>query len=455
MYLESYSPIDNGLIGRVNISDTQEIKEKVLKAKESQELWNDIGIDKRLEYINKLYKEFELNKQELARSITIEMGMPINQAKDDINSGLDYMKWYMDNAKNTLKEVITYEDKEQIHKVFYEPKGVVVTIVAWNYPFSNFIWQTMQNLIVGNTVVMKHSEYTIITCKKIEDIINKVLPQNILNVVYGDKDVGEELVKQDIDMICFTGSSSTGEKLYKVASEKFIPILLELGGSAPGIILKDADIDNVIESVYFNKFSNAGQICDGLKRLLVHKDIFDIVNEKLIEYLKNKKTGNPLDETTDVGPIVSKKQLDKLKEQLDDTVNKGAKIIYGGNLLDIDNGNYIEPTLIANISKDMLVYNEEVFGPILSVIPFNDIDEAIKIANDTKYGLGGYVFTTDKEEFNKISKKLKTGMVALNNLTYVMPCNPFGGYKKSGLGRNHGEFGFKELCNIKVVTFEK
>ena len=455
MYVESYSPINNKVIGKVEESSLEEIELKVRNSRIAQVKWNDIGLEKRLEYLIKLYKEFEKNKEDLSNSITLEMGMPITFAREDIDSGLNYMHWYLDNGKEVLKETITYEDETQIHKVFYEPKGVVVTIVAWNFPFSNFIWQVMQNLIVGNTVVLKHSEYTILVCKKMEEIISTVLPKDVLNVVYGDSAVGEMLVNQDIDLICFTGSSKTGEKLYKVASEKFIPVLLELGGSACGIVCEDIDVDSVIDSIYFGKFYNSGQVCDGLKRLLVQESKFDEVTEKLKNLLESKKTGNPLEEDTDIGTIVSKKQLETLESQFSDAISKGAKVICGGSRLELDNGNYFLPTLITNISKDMLVYIDEVFGTILPVISFKTIDEAIEIANDTKYGLGGYVFTKDMNKFKEISSKLKTGMVTLNNLTYVMPCNPFGGYKKSGLGRNHGEFGFKELCNIKVVTFEK
>lgn len=271
----------------------------------------------------------------------------------------------------------------------------------------------------------------------------------------GASEVGKKLVETDIDLICFTGSTKTGQSLYKLAGEKFIEVVLECGGSAPGIIFEDADIDGVVESMYINKFANCGQICDGQKRLIVHDSKMEEVCTKLKKCIESKHIGNPLDEKTEIGPLVSNRQLEKLEAQVDDAVKKGATILCGGKRLDNTKGNYYLPTILTNITKDMNVYTEEVFGPVIPIITFDTIEEAIEIANDTQYGLGGYVYTKDKEKFDIVVKQLKTGMIAWNNLYYLKPCNPFGGYKKSGIGKNNGEFGLKELCNIKVVTYEK
>lgn len=383
------------------------------------------------------------------------MGIPIAESLFDIDSGLEHIKWYMDNAQNIIGEKITYEDEVEIDKVIFEPKCVVAVIIAWNFPFSSFVWQAIPNLIVGNTVILKHSEYVPLCSKYIFDLVSSILPNNVYSVVYGDGKVGRELVNQSIDMICFTGSTKTGQELYKVAGEKFIPVVLECGGSAPGIIFEDADIDDVIESLFINKFANTGQICDGQKRLLVHESKFDEVCEKLKKYIESKRIGNPLEEDVEVGPLVSISQLEKLENQVEDAISKGAKIICGGARLDLGNGNYYLPTILTNITKDMKIYKEEVFGPVIPIIPFQTVEEAITIANDTEYGLGGYVYTKDKVKFNQVVRKLKTGMIALNNLYYLRPCNPFGGYKKSGMGKNNSEFGLRGLCNIKVVTYEK
>lgn len=455
MIIKSYNPANNVLLGQIESTTISEIEQIVKNSKIAFRDWGYLSLDERLFYIKKLYEIIKYKKEELAKLLTNEMGMPISESLIDIDNGLEYIKWYMDNVKDIIGEKITYEDEKEIDKVIFEPKGIAAVIIAWNFPFSTFVWQAVSNLIVGNTVIIKHSEYVPMCSKYIFDLISSIFPKNVYNVIYGDGKVGENLVKQDIDMICFTGSTKIGQKLYKTAGEKFIPIVLECGGSAPGIVLKDADIDSVIESIYINKFANTGQICDGLKRLIVHESKFDEVCEKLKKCIENKKIGNPSDEDVEIGPIVSISQLEKLENQVQDAIHKGAKVICGGKRLLLDNGNYYLPTILTNITKDMKVYNEEVFGPVIPIIKFMTLEEAINISNDTDYGLGGYVYTSDKSKFDIIAKRLKTGMIALNNLYYLRPCNPFGGYKKSGIGKNNSEFGLRELCNIKVVTYEK
>jgi len=455
MIIKSYNPSNNELLGQVESTTLSEIEEIVNKSKLAFENWGYSSLEERISYIKQLYDIIKSKKQEFAELLTNEMGMPISESLFDVDSGLEHIKWYIDNAKNIIGEKVTYEDEQEIDKVIFEPKGVVAVIIAWNFPFSSFVWQAIPNLIVGNTVIIKHSEYVPLCSKYIYDMVSNILPENVYSVVYGDGEVGEYLVKQNIDMICFTGSTYTGQKLYKIAGEKFIPIVLECGGSAPGIIFEDADIDSVIEAIYINKFANTGQICDGQKRLIVHESKFDEVCEKFKKCINNKKIGNPLDENVEIGPLVSITQLEKLENQVQDAVDKGAKIICGGERLKLNNGNYYLPTILTNITKDMKVYKEEVFGPVIPIIQFKTLEEAINIANDTEYGLGGYIYTSDKTKFEKVVKELKTGMIALNNLYYLKPCNPFGGYKKSGMGKNNSEFGLRELCNIKVVTYEK
>lgn len=453
--IKSYNPANNRLLGQIEETPLSKMERVVRNSQIAFESWGYLSLEERLSYIEKLYHEIKSKKDEVARLITNEMGIPITESLFDIDSGLEHIKWYMDNVQNIIGEKITYEDEEEIDKVIFEPKGVVAVIIAWNFPFSSFVWQAIPNLIVGNTVIVKHSEYVPLCSKYIFDLVSSILPNNVYSVVYGDGKVGRELVNQSVDMICFTGSTKTGQELYKVAGEKFIPVVLECGGSAPGIIFEDVDIDAVIESLFINKFANTGQICDGQKRLLVHESKFDEVCEKLKQCVESKRIGNPLEEDVEVGPLVSISQLEKLENQVEDATSKGAKIICGGARLDLDNGNYYLPTILINITKDMKVYKEEVFGPVIPIIPFQTVEEAITIANDTEYGLGGYVYTKDKVKFNQVVRKLKTGMIALNNLYYLKPCNPFGGYKKSGMGRNNSEFGLRELCNIKVVTYEK
>ena len=457
MKLISRNPSKNfKVLGTVEETKKEVILDKIKIAKAAQKDWQDVGLLSRLEIMRGLHGLLEKNSDKIANLASQEMGMPITQSKDEVASGLNYLDWYLNNAEKYLTPETTFESNTEVHKVLYEPKGVVASITPWNYPFSNFIWQSCQNLIVGNAVINKPDQNTPLTYKLLEEIIGgSAIPKGVQQFIYGGKEIGKLLVEQDIDMICFTGSTKTGEYLYKQAAKKMIPIVLELGGSAPGIVFEDADIDAVIDSIFFNRFSNSGQICDGLKRLIVHESKMSEVIEKLTIILKNQVIGDAADERTTIGPLVNKKQLSSLIKQLEDAKTKGAKIIYGGKQPAELKGSYFEPTLLSNITKDMKVWKEEVFGPVLPIISFKTEEQAIELANNTEYGLGGYVFTTDNKRFIRVSSQIKTGMVAHNNLIYVIPCNPFGGCKKSGLGRNHGKYGFRDLCDIKVVAYEK
>ncbi|MFH1290659.1 MAG: aldehyde dehydrogenase family protein [Nanoarchaeota archaeon] len=455
--ITSTNPSKNYMkIGEVSVSTEKEVQEKVKNARVAKEEWNSIGLAKRVELLREVVAKFNEKKEELALLMSREMGKPISESVDDISSGVKFFNWYLDNAEKYLAPEVTFEDDKEIHRVYYEPVGVVAVIVPWNFPFSNFVWQVGQNLVVGNTIVFKHSEETALFGREIEKIFNESgLPGGVFNEVYGDGKVGDYLIHQDVDMICFTGSSKVGKQVYKVGAEKFIPVLMELGGSAPGIIFEDADIDKVLETVYICKYLSCGQVCDGLKRLIVHEKRFDEVVEKLKKLVESKKVGDAEDESVEIGPLVAKRQLELLQSQVEDAVSKGARIVAGGKTPDNLKGAYYEPTLITNVKKDMRVWKEEVFGPVLPIVMFKTYDEAIKLANDTCYGLGGYVFTEDKNLFQKAASEIQSGMVCLNNASYVKPCNPFGGYKDSGLGREHGKYGFHDLCNIKVVAEEK
>lgn len=456
MKLVSTNPANNEVLGEVEISTEEEIKQKVQLARDAAKPWRDLGLEGRIEELRKIISDLASKKEELAKIATQEVGMPITQTRSDIDDALRFFNWYLDNASKYLSPEVTNEDEKTIDKVFYEPIGVVAAISPWNYPLSNFVWTCGQNLIVGNTVVFKHSEECPLFGKLLDDVISQSgLPKGVFNEVYGDGTVGDLLVHQKVDLISFTGSSKTGKYLYKVAAEKFIKAVLEMGGSAPGIIFEDADLRQALGDVFVCRFSNAGQMCDALKRLLVHQSKFDEVVEKLKSLLGNKKVGNPLDESTDIGPLVATRQLDLLEAQIKDAVDKGAKVVIGGKKKEGLNGAFYEPTLLINVTPEMRVWREEVFGPVLPIVTFNSEAKAIEMANDTDYGLGAYIFTADNEKAMRVAKEIDTGMASINGANYVNPFNPFGGNKSSGLGREHGKFGFAELTKIKVISSNK
>ena len=455
----SLSPSNNyAIIGEVLVSTRDEIMNAITQAHVAQPLWAALGCKDRIVFLNKVYQEFEKRKNEIALLACKEMGMPISVQKlIDIEVGLLYMRGYLDYAEQWLAPEITFENDKEIHYLFFEPRGVAGISMPWNFPFTNFIWGVIQNLVVGNTVVFKHSEECPLTGKLLEEIMySNGLPEGVFNEVYGDgSSVGETLMNSAIDLIHFTGSTAVGKHLYQVAAKKFIPAILELGGSAPGIVFEDADLAITIESIYLYRFTNSGQVCDGLKRLIVHKSIYDEVVQQLKKLLASKKVGNSEDPTIDIGPLVSKRQLLTLEAQVADALKKGARIITGAKQPTGLSGAYYEPTILTNITFDMLVWKEEVFGPVLPIVSFTTEDEAVTLANDTQYGLGAYIYTKNKERALRISSLLQTGNININNTNYNRAEDPFGGYKNSGLGREHGKQGLRELCNIKVVAINK
>jgi len=454
--LTSFNPSHNyQAIDEVEISTSEDVTSKVAKAHSAKNEWRDLGVAKRIELMRKVSETFANNKERFAKLEAEEMGMPIKEALDDFDFGLEYLDSYLDKGEEYLKPITTLESDTELHQVFKEPYGVAACIVPWNFPFANWVWQCGQNLIAGNTIVFKHSEETPLCGKLIEEIVNSILPEGVFNEIYGDGSVGEILVNQDVNLICFTGSSTTGVKINQSAASRLIPTRLELGGSAPGIIFEDTDIKSVVGTIFTARFMACGQMCDGLKRLIVHKSKFDEAISALTGLMAEKKIGDASDDQTDFGPLVAERQLKLLEEQVADAISKGAKVIVGGKRPEGIEGAYYEPTLLTNITSDMRVWREEVFGPVLPIVSFDSEAEAVSMANDTKYGLGAYVFTAENDRYMRVAHQLESGMVSQNNLSYINTCNPFTGYKMSGGGREHAQFGFEDFTRIKVIARNK
>jgi len=455
--LISTNPANNyETIGEVEISTDQEIKEKINLANEAKNAWKKLGITKRIELLKPICIEFKQRINEIAELISKEVGKPINQCLSEADGFIVEFEWFMENAKSALKDETTYEDENSIHKIVYEPFGTTAVITPWNYPFGMAIWGIVPNLIVGNTVVFKISEECPLVGKLIEEVMNNHgLPEGVFSEVYGTGDVGEKLSKSSVDFIWFTGSTKVGQKLYKTAAEKFIKVLLEMGGSNPCVVFDDADIPNSIQTIYDGRFQNCGQVCDATKRLIVHESIFDEVVSELKKLIATKKVGSPLNQDTNIGSLVAERQLILLQEQIKDALEKGAQIIIGGKTPENLKGAFFEPTILTNIIKDMRVWKEEVFGPVLPVVKFKTEEEAIELANDTIYGLGSRIISRDLERAQRAASQIEAGTVEINQGSRWLSCNPFGGYKKSGMGREHGTAGFKELCQLKVISMDK
>jgi acyl-CoA reductase-like NAD-dependent aldehyde dehydrogenase len=440
-------------IGSVKVSSPQEIKRKVRLANRAKKFWKGLEVDQRTKLLKPLYKEVQKRKEEIALLTTREIGKSINESLSDFDWDFGYFNEFLKHGREYLKDEITHKEEKAIHKIVYEPIGTAAVIVPWNFPFANFLWGVLPNLIAGNTVVFKHSEECPLVGKLIEGMMDKLkLPQGVFSEVYGDGKVGELLARQDIDFIWFTGSSEVGKKLYQIAGKKFIKVILEMGGSNPTVIFEDVNAGEIIDRLYTGRFMNNGQVCDSLKRLIVHGSLFDEVVERLQNRLKKTVVGDPEDEKTELGSLVTKRQLELLKSQVEDAVKKGAKVVIGGRSPDGLKGAYYLPTILTNIKRDMRVWGEEVFGPVLPVVSFRTEEEAIQLANDTVYGLGAHVFSKDKKRALRVASRIEAGCIDVNQGNHWLACNPFGGYKESGMGREHGKYGFQELCRLKVIA---
>jgi len=440
-------------IGEVTVSTAKEIRQKVAEANLAKKNWKELGVNQRTEILRPIYQEVIRRKKEIARLVTKEIGKPISEAIDDINWDLTYLSYFLENGKKFLAEEIIYKEKNAIHKVVYEPIGTAAVIVPWNFPFGNMLWGVIPNLIAGNTVVAKHSEECPLSGKLFEEIMSVLqLPKGVLSEVYGDGKVGALLVEQDIDLIWFTGSSAVGKKLYEIAGRKFIKAILEMGGFNPAVVFDDVSLDEVVEKLYYKRYLNNGQVCDAVKRLVVHKTVQADLMSQLKQYLKTKKVGDPSDPSTHLGSLVAKRQLEVLEAQVEDALKKGAKLICGGKSIFRKKGAYYLPTILTEVKRNMRVWQEEVFGPVLAVMTFSKEEEAVRLANDTVYGLGAEIYSKDAQRAKRIASQIDAGNININNGNHWIPCSPFGGYKSSGMGREHGRWGFQELCQIKNIA---
>lgn len=453
--LTSTNPANNAAIGEVAITTPVEIANLVKQAHAAKSNWRFLGVKKRVELLKEIMHAFKKRENEIAMLTTQEMGKTTTEAHEGLTFDFAFFESFLkDGPKYIEDEVTVKEGRATLHKIVYEPYGVVAAIAPWNFPLSNFLWAVIPNLVVGNTVICKMSEECPLSGKLFADIIHgtKLLPSGVFAEIYGGKDVGQALISQNINLIHFTGSSAAGKKIYEVAGQKQIKAVLEMGGSNPGIVFDDADLTHAVPSVYHERFSNCGQVCDALKRLIVHRSIYKPFVEQLTAYIAKMKVGDPSKENTDLGPLAAMRQLTLLESQVNDSVKSGATVVTGGSRPKDLTGAYYLPTLMTDVKTDMRVWREEVFGPVLPVIAFDTEEQAIALANDTIYGLGAYVYTKDKERAQRVALHLEAGSVVLNKGTRWRPCNPFGGYKASGMGREHGRIGFQELCQVKVIA---
>lgn len=453
MKIQSINPATEEMIGEFEILDRKTVSKTVKKARVALNDWKKTDISEREKIIKKFRNILEKRKNEIAELISREMGKPIKEAEGEIDGSFGNIDWFVSNVRRIIEDEIVELDVENTTaRIRFEPVGVVGIITPWNFPIDTPLWKIVPALLTGNTIVFKPSEYSTLCGMKIDELLKEAgIPDGVFNLITGDGTTGKFLVDSRINMISFTGSSKVGKEVMSRAGRKLKKIVLELGGSDPFIIFEDAIFEQAVNAAVFGRFLNCGQVCTAAKRIFVDKKIYDSFLESFVEKVKKLKVGNPLDRSTEIGPIVSKKQLETLERQVKDAIEKGAKVLCGGKKIE-GVGYFYEPTVLTNVKRNMAVLREEVFGPVASILPFKSIKEAIKLANDTDYGLGASTWTQDKEKVEMMVKSVESGMVWINDFGTPYPQCPQGGIKDSGIGRELSKYGVLEFCNLKTIV---
>lgn len=417
--------------------------------------WRTLSPEKRGQALEKIAQAIRSHAKELAEIESRDTGKTIKQATFiDVPTCADTFS-YFSKIKHELEAKKLNIAAPVDSKLCYEPVGVVAAIAAWNYPLIFFGWKVAPALMAGNCVVYKPSSVASLSVVRVFEIIVDVLPAGVLNLVTGGREAGEELARSvDVDMLTFTGGTSTGQEIMKMASVNVKKLCLELGGKSPNIVFADCDMDAALGGAMSAIFMNQGQMCVAGSRLLLEDKIYDEFIARLTKEAQRLKIGNALDYTTEFGPLISREHRDAVLKFIEQGKKEGARLVCGGKIGDVadfDKGAFLEPTIFADVKNSMTIAQEEIFGPVLSVIKFSSIDEAIRIANDSKYGLAAMVWSKDLKKAENVAQALRCGTVWINTYGGFYNEAPFGGYKQSGFGRELGVEGLLEYTQAKHV----
>ena len=459
-YEEVHSPVTGELLAEVPRGNREDVKKAIEAARNSRSEIADLSAFQRAELCHAIADELEENKQELARELSMEQGKVFRtEAVGDISNAIEMFRGAAEDIKRMETSVIPSNDPNKRIMTIRQPRGVYGVITPWNFPAQIPAEYLAAGLAGGNTIVWKPSSYTPIVAIRITECCdNAGLPKGVLNLVTGPgSTVGDEIaVNKDIDAVGLTGSSQVGHQVAQRAGAK--PLLLELGGNGPTIVLEDADVVSAVKRCAFGCFRVAGQSCSAAERLLVHESIKDEFLEGMLEEVKRIKLGNPLDESTTMGPLNNEATASKVDEHLADARDKGAKIVSGGKRASgFPTKLYYEPTVIDEVKANMLLNVEETFGPVAPIISFADHEEAIELANNNELGLVSGIFTSDLRKAIYFGEKLETGNVNVNEVSsYWQIHSPFGGYsgKRSGIGRLGGKYTIMEMTQIKTIVLD-
>ena len=445
------NPATEELIREIPEDDAKSVQEKFELLKKGHPDWAKLPVQKRVDCIQRFYDLLLAEKDDLAKTLTAEVGKPLKESYNELNGARARMKYFIDNSVKWLSEEWIVTEGTTKEKIVYEPFGVIANISAWNYPYLVGVNVFIPALIGGNAILYKPSEYSTLTGLAIQNLLYKAgVPENVFQSVIGKGNVGEILLNLPLDGYFFTGSYRTGKYIAEKVAPKLVPIGLELGGKDPLYVMDDIpDIDKVAGAALEGVVYNNGQSCCAVERIYVHEKIYDQFVKSYTEQAKKLVIGNPMNEKTDIGPLSRKEQQQFLLEQVKDAKEKGATVLYGGNAIN-SKGYFIEPTVLVNVSHDMKVMKEESFGPVTGIQKVRDDSEALQLMQDTEYGLTAAIYSKSYERAEALMKQMNTGTVYWNCCDRVSGALPWSGRKHSGLGSTLSYQGIRAFVQPKA-----
>jgi acyl-CoA reductase-like NAD-dependent aldehyde dehydrogenase len=450
--LKTINPATEEVLNEYELFSKEQLNDIVKKSKNAFLEWRT-DFDKRADFLYAFAKEFRKDKENLAKIATKEMGKAIKESRSEVEKCAWTAEYYADHGKIFANdEVVNTDARKSI--ITFQPLGVIGSIMPWNFPYWQGLRFAAPSLMVGNTIVLKPASATMQCGIEIEKTFDKAgVPHGVFQTIVGDSSTAETLIDSDgVNAVTFTGSVPAGSKVAQRATSNIKKTVLELGGSDPFIVCEDADIEKASTGAVKGRFINCGQSCIASKRFIVTKKVANEFVEKFVQKTERLRVGDPLSDDTDIGPVVNAKSLENMEGIVKRTVKEGAELLTGGERIK-NKGYFFAPAILKNVLPDMEIAQEEVFGPVAPIVTVDDEKEAIRIANDSKFGLGASIWTQDLEKAERLSSMVQSGIVTVNNVVVSDPRVPFGGVKSSGFGRELSRFGMLEFVNIKSVRF--
>jgi len=454
--IEVINPANEKPYAVISAGSAKDIDLAVAAARKAFPSWSETPAEERIGHIRRLVEIYEARLEEMAKAISLEMGAPITLARESqAEAGLSHTKAFIAAFENfEFEELLSPKYPNQT--IVREPIGVCGLITPWNWPMNQIALKVIPALAVGCTVILKPSEIAPMSAMLFAEFVDQAgFPQGVFNLVNGEGAVVGEALSQhpDVDMMSFTGSTRAGTAVSRAAAATVKRVSLELGGKSPNIVFADADLEEAIARSLAHCFENTGQSCNAPTRMLVERSVYDKAVELARKEAEGTKVGDPAEEGDHIGPLSSSIQFEKVQKLIQKGIDEGARLVAGGpgRPEGFTEGDFVKPTVFADVNNNMTIAREEIFGPVLAMIPFDTEDEAIAIANDTPYGLAAYIQTGNPERAKRVARKLRAGMVQING-TSRAPGSPFGGYKQSGNGREGGKWGLEDFMEVKLIS---